>query len=89
MDVFGSSNPVAPLLRASIHAGVKISVIEHDGIRIEHMTHSGATAIGQDGAEELPVTVKPLYLILRGQELREKMKAKFTCLLLVQCIQNF
>lgn len=64
VDIFGTADPVAPLLRARVHAGVKIRVEEDDGVGVEHLTHGRAAAIGQNGAEESSVAVKRPHLLL-------------------------
>lgn len=76
MDVFGASDSVTPLLRAGVHAGVEIRVVEHDRVRVEHVAHGRAATVGQDGTEEPPVAVKRLHLILkRGGARVEKVIA--------------
>lgn len=84
VDVFGTSNFVAPLLRAGIHARVEIGVIEHNRVRIEHMAQGRAATIGQDGTEELSVAVERLHLILRGGTIAKEFSARghlrsYTC----------
>lgn len=84
MDVFGSSDFVAPLLRTGIHAGVEIRVVEHNRVCVKHVAHSRAATIGQDGTEELSVAVECLYLILMEQGKSRDVRVKahlnsYTC----------
>lgn len=64
MDVFGATDLVAPLLGADVHAGVQVVVVEHHGVGVQDGPHGRAAAVGQDGAEHLPVPVEALHLLL-------------------------
>lgn len=66
MYILGTSYFVTPLLGAGIHAGIKVCVVEDDGVCIKHSSNCRAAAIGQDAAEHLSVPVKLLHILLQG-----------------------
>lgn len=64
--ILGTSYFVTPLLGAGVHAGIKVCVVEDDGVCIKHSSNCRAAAVGQDAAEHLPVPVKLLHILLQG-----------------------
>lgn len=76
MDVLGSSDLVAPLLGAGVHAGVEVCVVEYNGVCVEHGPHGRAAAVGQDAAEHLSVPVEGLHMLLMGGRYREKPRER-------------
>lgn len=67
MYILGTSYFVTPLLGAGVHAGIEVCVVEDDGVCIKHSPNRRAAAVGQDGAEHLPVPVKLLHILLKEQ----------------------
>ena len=67
VHVLGTSDLVAPLLGTGIHAGVKVRIVEDDGVGIEHGPHGRAAAVGEDAAEHLAAPVEALHALLMRQ----------------------
>lgn len=66
--ILRTANLVAPLLSVGVDAGVEVCVVQDDGVGVIHWSDGGATAVGQDGAEHLPVPVELVDAILQGNK---------------------
>lgn len=64
VDVLGTAYFVTPFLRAHVHAGVEVCVVENDRVCVKHRSKRRAASVGQHAAKHSPVPVERLHALL-------------------------